>query len=337
MNELLSTLVDGITRPAAYFINPAQRLYVPALLTSLVIAIGAYLYYQRQGKLDQEKSFGNMFGYLFPKRIWTHRSSVVDYQIILCNSVIYVFLTAPFLVYFAFVTDFFREITASILGPATLLELSTAGLLISYTLALILVDDFIRFFQHWLFHKVPLLWSFHKVHHAARVLTPFTNYRNHPVESFIFHCRRIFTYGLVTGVFLHFVGNDLTLLDVFYAATARKVFNFAGSNLRHTHVWISWGNFFEHIFISPAQHQIHHSVAPEHRDMNMGSAFALWDWMFGTLVIAGKQRELELGIGNKENRRYTTFSDNVLMPFVDTWYKMTGLAHNIRRLVANRH
>ena len=88
--------------------------------------------------------------------------------------------------------------------------------------------------------------------------------------------------------------------------------------------------------ISPAQHQIHHSEAPEHRDRNMGSAFALWDWMFGTLVIAGEQRELVLGIGDEENRRYATFSSNVLMPFVDTWHKVLRFPQTVRNLVSVR-
>jgi len=332
MTDFLSTFIEGLLRPASYFLHPAQRLYIPALLSSLIIAIGAYFYYQRRGKLGSERSFGNLLAYLFPKRVWTHRSSVIDYQIILLNSVLYVFLTLPFLVYFAFLTDFFRVVSASLFGDISSVEFSYAGLMISYTLALIFVDDFVRFFQHWLFHKVPVMWSFHKVHHAARVLTPFTNYRNHPIESFIFHCRRIFTGGLVTGVFLYLVGNDLTLLDVVYASTARKVFNFAGSNLRHSHIWISWGNFMEHIFISPAQHQIHHSEASEHRDRNMGSAFALWDWMFGTLVIAGEQKDLVLGIGDEQNERYSTFTANVVMPFVDIWHKILRIPQTLRNL-----
>jgi hypothetical protein len=41
-----------------------------------------------------------------------------------------------------------------------------------------------------------------------------------------------------------------------------------------------------------------------------------------------------LGIGDQENRRYTTFTDNVVMPFVDTWHKIVGLPDTVRRLVA---
>jgi sterol desaturase/sphingolipid hydroxylase (fatty acid hydroxylase superfamily) len=245
-------------------------------------------------------------------------------------------MTAPFLVYFAFLTEFFQNIWIANLGPASPSDFTHAGLLISYTLALIFFDDFVRFFQHWLFHKVPVMWSFHKVHHSAQVLTPFTNYRNHPVESFIFHCRRIFTYSFVTGAFLYFVGNDLSLLDVFFAATVRKVFNHVGSNLRHSHIWISWGNLLEHIFISPAQHQIHHSDAAEHLDKNMGSMFAIWDWIFGTLVIAGPQKDLVLGLRHEPNDRYRTFSDNVVMPFVDVWHQVLRLPGKIKYMTVER-
>jgi len=49
--------------------------------------------------------------------------------------------------------------------------------------------------------------------------------------------------------------------------------------------------------ISPAQHQVHHSVDAKHHHRNFGSALAIWDWMFGTrrgieiLVGARRQRE----------------------------------------------
>ena len=336
MNEFLATLIDGLTRPLNYFLHPAQRLFVPVILTSVLIAIGAWFYYRRSGRAGPGKTFNDLLTWLFPKQIWTHRSSVVDYQIIFLNAILYVFMTTPFLIYFAFLTDFFQGAWVTWLGARDPVKWSQATLLLSYTLAIVLFDDFIRFFQHWLFHKVPVMWSFHKVHHSARVLTPFTNYRSHPLESFIFHCRRIFTYAFVTGGFLYMVGNELSLLTVFYAATFRKIFNYLGSNLRHSHIWISWGPFLEHIFISPAQHQIHHSDAPEHRDMNMGSAFAVWDWMFGTLVLAGVKKDLVLGIGDEENRRYRTFSENVIAPFVDTWHKITRFPQTMKELVTNR-
>ena len=56
-----------------------------------------------------------------------------------------------------------------------------------------------------------------------------------------------------------------------------------GSNLRHSHVGIQYWKWVEYIFISPAQHQLHHSIAKEHHDKNFGAALAIWDWLFGSL------------------------------------------------------
>ena len=332
MIDFVSTLVDGMSRPLTYFISPGRRLFIPALLTSLAMAIGAFFYYQRKGRVVGALSVGNMVKYLFPKRIWTHRSSVVDYELIFLNAVINVFLTAPFLVYLAFLTEAVWALWILALGEATPADWSHAGILVSFTIALFLVDDFRWVFRHWLFHKVPVLWLFHKVHHTAEVLTPFTYRRNHPCETFIVHCHVLVAYSLVTGSFLYFVGNNLSLLDVFYVGMARKIFPLVGANLRHSHIWISWGNFMEHIFISPAQHQIHHSDALEHRDKNLGLVLAIWDWLFGTLVIAGEQKELSFGIGEHQNKRCRSLWGAVSSPFVDSWAMILALPQTLKHL-----
>ena len=45
-------------------------------------------------------------------------------------------------------------------------------------------------------------------------------------------------------------------------------------------------SYDEYLLISPYQHQIHHSDNPKHFNKNMGSKLAIWDWMFGTLVLS---------------------------------------------------
>jgi sterol desaturase/sphingolipid hydroxylase (fatty acid hydroxylase superfamily) len=53
------------------------------------------------------------------------------------------------------------------------------------------------------------------------------------------------------------------------------------SATRHSHVPISFG-FMEHVLVSPRMHQQHHSIAPEHVDVNMGLVFSFWDRALGT-------------------------------------------------------
>ena len=41
------------------------------------------------------------------------------------------------------------------------------------------------FVAHYLQHRVPVFWEFHKVHHSAQVLTPITLYRMHPIDDML--------------------------------------------------------------------------------------------------------------------------------------------------------
>jgi hypothetical protein len=58
----------------------------------------------------------------------------------------------------------------------------------------------------------------------------------------------------------------------------------------------------EHIVISPAQHQIHHSRAVEHHDKNYGEVLAIWDWMFGTLYVPNGRETIDFGLADAEGR-----------------------------------
>ncbi|MGZ3305953.1 MAG: sterol desaturase family protein, partial [Asticcacaulis sp.] len=42
------------------------------------------------------------------------------------------------------------------------------------TVALFLAYDFAYWLDHYIKHKVPFLWEFHRVHHTAEVLSPLT-------------------------------------------------------------------------------------------------------------------------------------------------------------------
>ena len=66
-------------------------------------------------------------------------------------------------------------------APAAASEV-TLPIRAAYGGAIFLAADFGFFFGHYLGHKVPLLWEFHKVHHSAEVLSPLTNYRFHPLD-----------------------------------------------------------------------------------------------------------------------------------------------------------
>ena len=76
--------------------------------------------------------------------------------------------------------------------------------------------------------------------------------------------------------------------------------NSFAANLRHSHVWLSFGPVWEHIFISPAQHQVHHSIDKQHYNKNYGEVLAIWDWMFGTLYVPQTRAKIAFDLCDNE-------------------------------------
>ena len=163
-------------------------------------------------------------------------------------------------------------------------------------------------------HKVPFLWKFHAVHHSATTMTPLTQYRIHPFELIVTNVRVLAVNGFITGVF-HYITNSMLTEYLFVGVNIFSfIFHIFGSNLRHSHIPFKYPNFLENIFISPLQHQIHHSSNKNHYDKNLGSKFAIWDYVFGTLVKSKEIKKITFGIG-KQNTNYNTVIKNLLTPF----------------------
>ena len=88
--------------------------------------------------------------------------------------------------------------------------------------------------------------------------------------------------------------------------------------------------YLEFIFISPFQHQIHHSSDPRHFNKNMGSKLAIWDYLFGTLVLSASTSKVNFGIP-KENLNYNSFLSNLINPFLNPINKMSKYLRSIRK------
>ena len=170
-------------------------------------------------------------------------------------------------------------------------------------------------FNHWLSHKVPLLWEFHKVHHTAEVLTPLTNFRVHPIYGWIFANILAFSTAVANGFGNYMFGDTAYQYALSDTNIILVLFIHAYVHLQHTHMWISFRGALGRVFVSPAHHQVHHSADPKHFNKNYGSCLALWDWMFGTLYIPAKQREpLVFGVTDHQNAH--TVKAELVDPFV---------------------
>ena len=256
---------------------------------------------------------GSFLGYLIPKKVWISQSSGVDVFLWVINGLVKVLLIGPYFVFGFALSDQVEASLVNTLGYPSA-PLSETATIIWYTIILTLALDLSTYVVHLLMHKVPMLWEFHKIHHSATVLTPITQYRIHPIELLINNAKAIAVMGLVTGVFTYLSPHHLTELAVFGVNVFSFAFLFLGANLRHSHIELKYPSWLENILISPFQHQIHHSDKKEHFDSNLGSKFAIWDKLFGTLIRSKEVDRVAYGIG-EETREYRSIWENLMLPF----------------------
>jgi len=306
-------LTDLYTSVYETVLNPRKRVFLGYILLALIIA-SLWL------KLRKKKRASTIAKRLFCPRIWWSTSAKADYQLLLINKAILLAIVPLLITKMALATVIFQqlyELTGSRPLPGSLLP--DWAVPIFFTLFLFVLDDFARYFLHMLMHRWPFLWAFHKVHHSARTMTPFTVLRTHPIEGLLFTLRSILVQAVSIGVFLFYFGDQVDLITVLGVNFAVFIFNVTGSNLRHSHIAIPYWSWLEHILISPAQHQIHHSTRVRHFDKNFGAVLAIWDWIGGSLHLSEPETELRFGISDKTDVDEQTLKTLYLRPFQESW------------------
>lgn len=273
------------------------------MLSAILAAYIIYLKYHGAGK---GLSLPKFVRWCVPAEIYGHRSAIVDYKWYLVNGLLNELFHWSTLIVSSYAVGKYvvRVLEGAFSASGLYLEPSWLYRA-AYTLLMVLAFDLGFFIAHWLQHKVPFFWQFHKVHHSAEVLTPITGYRFHPVDSVLQGCIISVTVGTVLGGFKYmfsdhiseFTVRNLSLLMLVYYLTA---------NLRHSHIWLSYGWHLSHILSSPAQHQIHHSSDARHVDKNLGIIFSVWDWLAGTLYIPRERELLKLGLPNSEQNEFSS-------------------------------
>ena len=145
--------------------------------------------------------FGSFLRYCFPKRIYAHPSAILDYKYFAVNAILQPLIAAPIMFSTAFTTDWTLQFLAAASGLAEIGLPTGAWATALMTISMLLAMDLGFFIAHYLQHKVPVLWEFHKVHHSAEVLTPITVYRMHPLDNVLTSTLAGLLSGVVFGLF----------------------------------------------------------------------------------------------------------------------------------------
>ncbi len=277
--------------PFTFVVNPQKRIYWGYLLSGMLFAV-LVLWLSKQ---NLRSAFVKALG---PK-VWLHPSSMQDFHWLIFNHVLRVLIIVPVIGGSLSFAIHLNRFAIKTWGEGNFWQVAEWQMLAMFTCALFVLEDFTRFLVHYFYHKSPLLWRFHAVHHAATVLTPITLYRIHWLEMIINSLRSLIVVGTLSAVFIYCFENRISIYDVLGLNIFNFLANTIGANLRHTSLWVGFG-YFERWFVSPAQHQIHHSSAEKHIDKNFGAILSIWDRLFNSWVPSREQKVVQYGLAGQD-------------------------------------
>ncbi|MEV9499764.1 sterol desaturase family protein [Aliarcobacter butzleri] len=286
-----------------YLVNPSKRLFWIYLLSSIFLAIVYFYVTKKNSRL------------ITSSKLWLHPSAKLDYYYFFLSYFINILLLVPFIVSAKTVALFVNKELYFYFDYYDNSFFSYKQIVLMYTISIFVVSDFTRYWLHRFLHTIPFLWEFHKIHHSAKVLTPVTFYRVHPVENFLFGLRYSLSVGFITGVFIYFFGAKVDIYMVFGVNIILFVFSLFGSNLRHSHIPFSYGEFIEKWLLSPKQHQIHHDK--KHFNKNFGGYIAIWDRLFGSLTLSKDVKVLKFGLRREQMKDYLSLKYLIIRPFIN--------------------
>jgi sterol desaturase/sphingolipid hydroxylase (fatty acid hydroxylase superfamily) len=133
-------------------------------------------------------------------------------------------------------------------------------------LAVFVVRDAVYYWVHRLEHRVRVLWASHMIHHSAETIGATTALRVPWMEAL---------YKPWFSLWLPLVGfNPVFAVAFDVLAATIGVF-------QHTTAFTK-PSALDRVFVTPANHRVHHGSNPEYIDKNFGAVLVVWDRMFHT-------------------------------------------------------
>ena len=148
-----------------------------------------------------------------------------------------------------------------------------------------LLLDVLIYWQHRLFHKVPLLWRLHRVHHADAHVDTSTGLRFHPLEIVLSILAKLIAIS-VLGV------PPIAVLIFEIALNGLALFNHANIRLPQR-----IEKPLRLILITQILHRIHHSQVVSETNSNYGFSVVWWDKIFGSYKDAALKADRDIDIG----------------------------------------
>lgn len=156
-------------------------------------------------------------------------------------------------------------------------------------LEVVLLTDFVQYWFHRAFHRVPFLWGFHAVHHSAKAMDWLAGARMH-----------FFEIIALRGV------TSLPLLTLGFAPSVMQAyigFVYIYSSLLHANLRGDL-NMVGRFVATPRFHHWHHAIEPVAVDKNFAIHLPLLDRLFGTHHLPDGQWPSGYGVPEAVPRGY---------------------------------
>lgn len=188
------------------------------------------------------------------------------------------------------------------LRPASSAWQQIPGVL-QFFLVLLLIE-FAAFGLHVAFHRVPLLWRVHAVHHSDTEMDVTTAHRHHFLEPVLTNLVLIVTFT-VLGV------GPTALLAVILFRTPLILFS-------HGNIALPEGidRWLRRTLVTPDFHRLHHSSDQRLTNSNYGAVLPVFDYLFRTASVRAyaDHRDLQCGLEYFRAPSDSRFDRLLLMP-----------------------
>ncbi len=199
------------------------------------------------------------------------------------------------LVYLMFLPSRILEMNFS---PQTVQDFFSGQHLLIQVLLIMIFTDFVQYWVHRAFHRVPLLWRFHQIHHSTEKMDWLAGSRLHFGDILITR-----SLSLIPMVVLGFSTEAINL----YLPILALQSVFIHCNLEFEFPWL------QKIITTPKYHHWHHTNDREHVDKNFAISLPVLDLLFGTYYSPkGKWPE---GYGLVGKRIEGNYLHHLLLPF----------------------
>ncbi len=262
---LMAALLGGSQIQASTASSPADKEVVPGLsldwfLLNLIFWCAVFIPLERFFALRREQpifrhGWRTDLAYFFASTLAVQWVTIVTMK--------------PAQVLFSWVLD--EQWRARVGGQIILLQI----------IEILLLTDLVQYWIHRAFHRIPILWKFHAIHHSAERMDWLAGSRLHIVDIVV-------TRGL-TYMPLFILGfSDTALLGYGVIVTLQ-------ATLIHANLHFTFGPL-RYWLVTPQFHHWHHSDQADAIDKNFAVHLPIWDWLFGSYYLPGKQWPSTYGV-----------------------------------------